>query len=244
MMRKDGRSSLQLRPLKITPHFSKHAEGSVLIEAGDTRVLCTVCIEDGVPGWMRSSRSSRGWLTAEYSMLPSATHTRNRRERGHTSGRSQEIQRLIGRSLRGILDLKRCPDLTFVVDCDVIQADGGTRTAAITGSCVALKLAIDKLLRQGRLKQNPMIESVAAISIGFKNDEMLVDIDYEEDFDADLDMNIVLTSSEKILELQGTGERASFDREQVVRAIDCAQEVLKAAFELQQIAGDGQVAEG
>ncbi len=243
-MRKDARSSLQSRPLKITPHYSKHSDGSVLIEAGDTRVLCTVCIEEGVPGWMRSTRNSRGWLTAEYSMLPSSTHTRGRRERGHVSGRSQEIQRLIGRSLRGILDLNRCPDLTFVVDCDVIQADGGTRTTAITGSCVALKLAIDKLLRSGRLKQNPMIESVSAISIGFKNDQMLVDLNYEEDFEADLDLNLVLTSSNRILELQGTGERAAFDKGQVMRAIDCAEEVLLPIFELQQIAGDGQVAEG
>ena len=243
-MRKDSRSSLQARPMKITPHYIKHPDGSVLIEAGETRVLCSVCVEDGVPNWMRSMRSSRGWLTAEYSMLPSSTHTRGKRERTHISGRSQEIQRLIGRSLRGIMDLNRCPDLTFVVDCDVLQADGGTRTTAITGACVALKLAIDKLLRQGRLKQNPMIESVSAVSIGFKNDEMLVDLNYEEDFEADLDLNLVLTSSDRILEIQGTGERASFDKEQVMRAIECAQDALKASFELQQIAADGQIAEG
>ena len=243
-MRKDARSSLQSRPLKITPHYSKHSDGSVLIEAGDTRVLCPLCIEACVLRWMRAFHNSRGWLTAEYSLLPSAPHTRVRRARGHISGRTQVFQRFISRSLRGVLDLNRCPDLTFVVDCDVIQADGGTRTTAITGACVALKLAIDKLLRQGRLKQNPMMESVSAISIGFKNDLMLVDLNYEEDFEADLDLNLVLTSSNRILEIQGTGERAAFDKGQVMRAIDCAEEVLLPIFELQQIAGDGQVAEG
>src|SRR4051812_34505875 len=169
MLRSDGRSSGQLRPLRLIPHFTRNADGSVLIELGDTRVICTVSVEEGVPGFLRNAQPPQGWLTAEYSMLPGSSSQRIRRERGgNVSGRTQEIQRLIGRALRGVIDLNRCPDMTFTIDCDVIQADGGTRTASITGAYTALKIAVDRLLRSGRLSQNPLHGSVAAVSVGIK----------------------------------------------------------------------------
>lgn len=244
MLRSGGRTSTQMRPLRITPHFTKHAAGSVLIEQGDTKVICTVSAEEGVPHFLRNAQPPQGWLTAEYSMLPGATDTRSRRERsGSVSGRTQEIQRLIGRSLRGVIDLNRCPDLTFTIDCDVIQADGGTRTASITGAYVAMKLAVQKLLRSGRLKNNPLTDAVAAVSIGLKNTELLVDLDYKEDSTADLDMNVVMTQSGKILEIQGTAERQSFSKDDVVRIMEAAEESIAHVFELQSIAADGRVAE-
>lgn len=243
-MRKDGRSATQLRPVRITPNFLNSSLGSVLIETGETRVLCTVNMEEVLPNWMRSMKSQRGWLTAEYSMLPGSTHSRSKRERGHIGGRTQEIQRLIGRSLRAIIDLSKIPDMTFIIDCDVLQADGGTRTAAITGSFVALKLAIDKLLREGKLKQNPIRDNVAAVAIGIRNDQVLVDLDYDEDSQVDLDMNVVLTRSQKILEIQGTAERAAFTKQQVNDIIESAQEALVHMFELQNAAAEGQTVEG
>ncbi|MFK7823905.1 MAG: ribonuclease PH [Oligoflexales bacterium] len=242
-MRNDGRSASQLRPLRITPNFTKNPNGSVLIETGETRVLCTVNVEDSVPNWMRNSKPPKGWLTSEYSMLPSSTHSRTKRERGHIGGRTQEIQRLIGRSLRGIMDFSKCPDMTFMVDCDVLQADGGTRTAAITGAYVALKIAVDKLLRSGKLKKNPLIDGVGAVSVGLIKDEVYVDLDYKEDSNADTDMNVVMTHSGKFLEVQGTAEKASFDKEQVCQILDSAQEALKSSFELQNLAADGQTVE-
>ena len=245
MLRVDGRSSGQLRPLRITPHFTKHSDGSVLIELGDTKVICTVSIEDGVPGFLRNSQPPQGWLTAEYSMLPGATNTRSKRERGGgLGGRTQEIQRLIGRAIRGVIDLNRCPDMTFTIDCDVIQADGGTRTASITGAYVALKMAVNKLRRSGRLKHDPLHDSVAAVSVGLKKGGLLVDLNYIEDSSADLDMNVVMTQSGKILEIQGTAERVAFSKEDVVRIIDAAQEALTPVFELQHAAADGQIVEG
>ncbi|MBC61707.1 MAG: ribonuclease PH [Zetaproteobacteria bacterium] len=243
-MRKDGRFASQARPVRYVPNFTKNALGSVLIEQGNTVVLCTITCDDGVPGWMRSERHQRGWLTAEYCMLPSATHTRNKRERGFTSGRSQEIQRLIGRSLRGVVDLSKCPDMTFNVDCDVLQADGGTRTTAITGGWVALKIAIDKLLRSGRLKQNPLVENVSAISVGVASGEVLVDLDYEEDSSVDVDMNFVITQSGKILELQGTAEGCGLDPETLPKMVEAARGAIQPSFELQQLAADGQEVEG
>lgn len=242
-MRSDGRSSIQTRPIRITPNFTKNPAGSVLIETGETRVLCTVHVDDGVPNWMRNSNPPQGWLTAEYSMLPGATHSRMKRERNFVSGRTQEIQRLIGRSLRGIIDFKKCPDMTFMVDCDVIQADGGTRTAAITGSYVALKIAIDKLLRSGKLKTNPLTDGVAAVSVGIKEGKILVDLDYKEDSQADIDMNLVFTHSGKILEIQGTAERAAFSKEEVNNTMNAAEEALSKTFELQQQAADYQTVE-
>ncbi len=244
MLRADGRSSGQLRPLRLTPNFTKHADGSVLVEFGDTRVLCTVSAEEGVPGFLRNAQPPQGWLTAEYSMLPGATNTRTKRERGGgLGGRTQEIQRLIGRAIRGVIDLNRCPDVTFTIDCDVIQADGGTRTASITGAYVALKMAVDKLLRAGRLKQNPLNDAVAAVSVGLKKGQLLVDLNYIEDSSADLDMNVVLTQSGKILEIQGTAERLAFTKEDVVRIIEAAQEALSPVFDLQLAAADGQMVE-
>jgi len=243
MLRHDGRTSGQMRPIRITPNFTKHAAGSVLIEFGDTKVICTVCVDDGVPGFLRHANPSQGWLTAEYNMLPSATNSRTHRERYKVGGRTQEIQRLIGRALRGVIDLRLCPDLTFAIDCDVIQADGGTRTASITGAYVALKIAVDTLIRKKRLSQNPLIETVSAVSVGLKNGEIQVDLDYIEDSSADLDMNVVMTQSGKILEIQGTAERAAFSKEEVAKILDAAEESLKPIFELQQAAADGQIVE-
>ncbi len=244
MLRSDSRTSGQLRPLRIQPHFTKHAHGSVLVELGETKVICTVSVEDGVPHFLRNQQPPQGWLTAEYSMLPGSSQQRVRRERGTSiSGRTQEIQRLIGRSLRGVIDLNRCPELTFTIDCDVIQADGGTRTTSIIGAYVALRLAVAKLLRTGKLKQNPITDGVAAVSVGIKNGEILVDLNYEEDSSADLDMNVVMTHSGKILEIQGTAERAAFSRDDVVRIMAAAEEVLGPVFELQTAAAEGHTVE-
>lgn len=242
-MRNDGRTSNQMRPIRITPNFTKHAAGSVLVEFGDTKVICSVCVEESVPHFLRNASPAQGWLTAEYSMLPSATNSRTRRERPHPSGRTQEIQRLIGRSLRGVVDLKNCPDITFTIDCDVIQADGGTRTTSITGAYVALKMAVDKLIAKGKLKRSPLIDSVAAVSVGLKDGGVLVDLNYEEDSSADLDMNVVMTQSGKILELQGTAERAAFTKEDVNNIIDASSEALSSVFELQDAATLGEVVE-
>jgi ribonuclease PH len=242
-MRKDGRSSRQMRPIRMHPGYTKHATGSVLVEYGDTKVICTVFVEDGVPPFLRNSNPPQGWLTAEYSMLPGATNTRGKRERPAPSGRSQEIQRLIGRAIRGVIDLQLCPDLTFNIDCDVIQADGGTRTASITGAYVALKIAVDRLLRNRKLVNNPLKDAVAAVSIGIKGGECLVDLNYIEDSAADLDMNVVLTSSGRILEIQGTAERSAFTKEQVLEIIELAEEALTPVFEFQQIAAEGRIVE-
>ncbi len=243
-MRNDGRTSRQMRPIRFTPNFIKHPAGSVLVEFGETKVICNVCVDESIPPWMRNNQPPSGWLTAEYSMLPGATNVRTRRERNSIGGRTQEIQRLIGRSLRGVIDLKKCTDLTFLIDCDVIQADGGTRTASITGAYVALQIAVENLVRKGRLRENPLTASVAAVSVGIKDGEVLVDLDYSEDSTADLDMNVVITQDGRILELQGTAERASFTKEQVMEIIDAATEAMLPTFELQQAAAEGQIAEG
>jgi ribonuclease PH len=236
MMRKDGRLSDSPRPLSFTIDYTAYALGSVLVCAGNTKVLCTVTLEEGVPPWMRGSKPAKGWLNAEYSMLPSATHQRTRRERSHVGGRTQEIQRLIGRSLRGIMDFSKCPDYTFVVDCDVIQADGGTRTASITGAYVALKIAVKRMLRSGKLQQDPLKEGIAAISVGIKNDRVLLDLDYEEDSSCDIDMNVVMTHGGRLLELQGTAENSSFSREQVTAILDRSMGALEKIKELQNAA--------
>lgn len=243
-MRNDGRLPEQMRPIRFIPGFTKNAPGSVLVEFGETKVLCTVTVDSGVPSFLRNSNPAQGWLTAEYSMLPGSTNTRSRRERPNVSGRSQEIQRLIGRSLRGVVDLQRCPDVTFTVDCDVLQADGGTRTASITGAFVALKLAIDHGLATKKISSSPLIDGVAAVSVGIKQGELLVDLNYQEDSTADLDMNVVMTQSGKILEIQGTAEKAPFTRENVNDIIKLAEEALKSAFELQMAAGEGREVEG
>ena len=233
-MRKDGRTPHQVRNLTLTPHFSKYSDGSVLIEAGGTKVLCNVTVEDGVPAWMRGQRPLKGWLTAEYSMLPQSTHSRTKRERPHMSGRTQEIQRLIGRSLRAAPDFALCPDLTFLIDCDVLQADGGTRTAAITGAYAALELAVAKRMKKQAFKQNPLKNRVAAISVGVVKGEILVDLDYAEDTACELDMNIVMNDRGEFIELQGTAERSCFSQDTVNQIMTAAKEALAGVFALQE----------
>ena len=210
-MRHDGRTVRQLRPIKIETNVFKHPEGSVVISFGDTKVICSATLEDSVPPFLRGSET--GWVTAEYSMLPRATNTRNRREsaKGKLTGRTMEIQRLIGRSLRAVIDLEKLGE-RIIVDCDVIQADGGTRTASITGGFVALRLAVNKLLASGELKEDPIKEHLAAISVGILPDGTVVtDLDYQEDSSAAVDMNLVMTESGRFVEIQGTGEEATFD---------------------------------
>jgi ribonuclease PH len=210
-MRIDQRRADQMRPVQITTNYLKTAEGSALIEVGNTRVLCAATIEETVPAFLRGG--GKGWVTAEYAMLPRATATRTQREvaKGRPSGRTHEIQRLIGRSLRGVVDLAALGERSIVVDCDVLQADGGTRTAAITGAYVALSLAIRQLIQFGALKVSPIREHVAAISVGIVDGAALLDLAYEEDSRADVDMNVVMTSSGRFVELQATSEKIPFD---------------------------------
>ncbi len=220
--RADARATDALRPVTITRRFTRYAEGSVLVEFGHTRVLCTASVEDRVPGFLKGK--GQGWLTAEYGMLPRATHTRSDREaaRGKQSGRTQEIQRLIGRSLRSVFDLKALGERTLTLDCDVLQADGGTRTASITGAFVAAQDAVATLVASGALAANPIRDSVAAISVGLKGDVALLDLDYDEDSTCDTDMNVVMTGSQGIVEIQGTAEGAPFTRDALDRLIDLA----------------------
>ncbi len=213
--RSGARAANQLRSVTITRHFTMHAEGSVLIEFGNTKVLCTASVEEKVPPHKRGS--GEGWVTAEYGMLPRATHTRSDREaaRGKQSGRTQEIQRLIGRSMRAVFDLKRLGERTIQLDCDVLQADGGTRTAAITGAFVAAQDAVNKLLAQGKLASSPIIASVAAISVGIVQGTPLLDLEYTEDSACDTDMNVVMTGAGHFVEVQGTAEGAAFSRDEM-----------------------------
>lgn len=227
MQRIDGREDGQIRPLKITPSVCKHAGGSALVELGDTQVRCTVTIEGSVPHFLKYASPPQGWLTAEYSMLPTATANRLRRERAFLSGRTQEIQRLIGRSLRGVVDLCKCPEVTMIVDCDVIQADGGTRSAAITGAYVALKLAVQKRIAKGKLTEDPVSSNVAAISVGIKDDRLLCDLNYQEDSSIDLDMNVVMIPDGGLLEVQGTAENSTFSQEQLSQIVALASDCLK-----------------
>ena len=237
--RKDGRAWDQLRPITITPGYQKYAEGSALIEMGTTKVLCAASLEEKVPAFMRGQ--GKGWVTAEYSMLPRATNTRNTRERetGKISGRSQEIQRLIGRSLRAVTDLDALGERTVNIDCDVIQADGGTRTAAITGSYVALNQALQMLVKNRVLTQVPLLCPVAAISVGILNDELLLDLCYEEDFAADVDFNVVLTSQGGLVEIQGATEADPFPRHQVDEVISLASRGMESLFRVQREAAQG-----
>jgi len=220
--RSDNRAANELRPLRITPHYVRTAEGSVLIELGNTRVLCNATVELGVPGWMRNS--GRGWVTAEYGMLPRATLTRTSREseRGKVSGRTHEIQRLIGRSLRAVVDRAALGERTVILDCDVLQADGGTRTAAITGACAALALAMQSLVKAGTLPKTPLTQLVAAVSVGIVEGALLLDLAYEEDSQADVDMNVVMASGGELVEVQATGERSTFPRTGLDGMLDLA----------------------
>lgn len=214
MQRPSGRSPDQLRPVKITRNFTKHAEGSVLVEFGDTRVLCNASVTEGVPRFLRGS--GQGWLTAEYGMLPRSTGSRMDREaaRGKQGGRTVEIQRLIGRSLRAMVDLNKLGENTIVVDCDVIQADGGTRTASITGACVAVVEALNYMQQKGLCKENPLINMIASVSVGIYEGEAVLDLDYPEDSSADTDMNLVMTEAGGMIEIQGTAEQAPFSEEE------------------------------
>ena len=220
--RATGRRADELRPLHLTRHYTKHAEGSVLIEAGDTKVLCTASVEEGVPPFLKGK--GRGWLTAEYGMLPRATNTRGRREaaEGKQSGRTQEIQRLIGRSLRSVTDLSALGERTIKIDCDVLQADGGTRCASITGACVALADAISWCRIHGLIEGEPLREFVAAVSVGVANGAPLLDLDYAEDSACDTDMNVVMTGAGHFVEVQGTAEGHPFTREEMSRLLDLA----------------------
>lgn len=232
--RSHGRTNSQIRPIQITPKYLIHPLGSVLIEMGNTRVLCTASVEDGIPAWMRfGGMRGQGWLTAEYSMLPGSTSDRHRRERQNVSGRTQEIQRLIGRSLRSVIDLKQIGERTITIDCDVIQADGGTRTTAITGAYIALRLALENLLKSGKIKTNPLKDSVCAVSVGIVDDNILVDLDYEEDIKAEVDLNVVMTSSGQLLEVQGTAEKRPFSRDQLNKMLDAASGSLQEIFDEQ-----------
>ncbi|MBH5322631.1 MULTISPECIES: ribonuclease PH [Aurantiacibacter] len=234
-MRPSGRAPDEMRAITIETGFTKHAEGSCLISFGDTRVLCTASVEKSVPPWMRNKGT--GWVTGEYSMLPRATHTRGSREaaRGKQSGRTQEIQRLIGRSLRAVVDLEKLGERQITLDCDVIQADGGTRTASISGAWVALRLAVNKLLAEGAIKEDPITAKIAAISCGIYQGTPVSDLDYAEDSNADADANFVLIEGGQIAEVQATAEGATYDEEGLLRLLRLAQmgcdEIFKAQDE-------------
>jgi len=232
--RPGGRAAGHLRPLTLTPNYVQTAEGSVLVSLGNTRVLTNATIEQGVPAWLRNS--GRGWVTAEYAMLPRSTVTRTPREseRGKINGRTHEIQRLIGRSLRSVVDMAALGERTIILDCDVIQADGGTRTAAITGAAVALEIALGALVSAGTLKASPMKQLVAATSVGLVAGSPLLDLCYEEDSQAEVDMNVVMTEDGGLVETQATAEKGSFSRAQMNALIDLAQMGLKEIFYTQR----------
>src|SRR5437763_3668441 len=234
IFRSDNRNPEQMRPINIVPDYIATAEGSALIEIGNTRVICTATIEEVVPQFLKGA--GKGWVTAEYSMLPRSTLTRTPREsaRGRISGRTHEIQRLIGRALRGVVDLSRLGERTITLDCDVIQADGGTRTASITGAFVALGLALEKLVEAGTLTAVPFRDYVAAVSVGIVDGEILLDLSYEEDSRADVDMNFVMTAGYKLVEVQATAERQVFDEQQLGKMIALARAGVQQLIAKQQ----------
>jgi ribonuclease PH len=236
MPRPNNRAVDQLRPLTITRHYTRHAEGSVLIAMGDTKVLCTASIEERVPPHRKGS--GEGWVTAEYGMLPRSTHTRADREaaRGKQSGRTQEIQRLIGRSLRCVVDLKKLGERQITIDCDVLQADGGTRCASITGAYVALHDAVSVLLARGSIKESPIIDSIAAVSVGIGADGALLDLDYPEDSSCETDMNVVMTGAGKFVEIQGTAEGVPFSRADMDSLVRLAENGIAKLIAAQKIA--------
>ncbi len=235
-LRSDGRRADQIRPLRFQNHIAPYATGSTLIEWGNTRVICGVTVEESVPRWMKEQGVTGGWITAEYSMLPYSTLTRKPRDisKGKLDGRSSEIQRLIGRAMRAAIDLEKIGSRTICVDCDVLQADGGTRTAAITGSYVALSLAVRKLTAEGKLKENPLHKAVAAVSVGIVNGATLVDLNYVEDVGAAVDMNIVMNAGEEFIEVQGTGEEATFTRAQLDELLEAGLVGVRQLLEAQQ----------
>jgi len=232
-LRVDNRKNNDLREVKLVTGFTIHAEGSVLIEMGNTKVICTASISESVPRFLK--KTGKGWLTAEYSMLPRATEDRNRRESsmGKLGGRTMEIQRLIGRSLRASLDMKKLGERSITIDCDVIQADGGTRTASITGGYVALAIAIKKLIAEGKLEESPLTSNIAAISVGVVNGTPMLDLKYSEDARADVDMNVIMNSDLEFVEIQGTGEETTFTRKELNNLLDLAEDGIKSLFEMQ-----------
>ena len=225
------RKNNELRNIKITKDYTKHALGSVLVEFGDTKVIVTASVEEGKPRWMEKT-DPRGWVTAEYSLLPSATHTRCQRERNKISGRTQEIQRLIGRSLRSCVNLEKVGERTVTIDADVIQADGGTRCASICGGFVAMNLAFERLIDQGLLSENPIIEPIAAVSVGLIDGEVKLDLDYSEDSNAQVDSNVVMTKSSKIIEFQTTAEGAPFEKSQLDEIYTLASDAIQKIIAL------------
>ncbi len=232
----DGRKADDLREVKFTKDFITTAKGSVLVEMGNTRVICTASVEENVPGWMRFQKVPGGWVTAEYSMLPGATQDRTQREatRGKIGGRTMEIQRLIGRSLRAVVDLQKLGRRQIYLDCDVIQADGGTRTASITGAYVALRLAVNRLMKEGLLKKDPVIEGLAAISVGINKQVPILDLCYIEDSAAEVDANFVMTESGKIIEVQGTAEGAPFSKDELMEMMALAEKGIGELIEMQK----------
>src|SRR6266571_2088629 len=240
-LRSDGRRPDQLRPIRFQNHIAPNATGSTLIEWGNTRVICGVMVEEMVPRWMKEQNVSGGWITAEYSMLPYSTQQRKPRDiaKGKIDGRSQEIQRLIGRAMRAAVDLEKLGPRTVWVDCDVLQADGGTRTAAITGSYVALSLAIKKMISEGKLAASPMLKAVAAVSIGIVSDQALLDLCYTEDVAASVDLNLVMNAAGDFIELQGTGEEATFSEAQLAEMLALGRAGIADLLILQQAAISG-----
>ncbi|TKI04039.1 ribonuclease PH [Martelella alba] len=235
-MRPAGRDEKQVRPITITRHYTRHAEGSVLIEFGDTRVLCTASVEEGVPRFLKGQ--GQGWITAEYGMLPRSTHTRNAREaaRGKQGGRTMEIQRLIARSLRAAVDLVKLGEYTITLDCDVLQADGGTRTASITGACVALADALGDMQRKGQIKTDPFKGFVAAVSVGIVAGRPVCDLEYVEDSAAETDMNVVMTEDGRMIEVQGTAEGEPFSRQELDTLLELAEGGIKTLIQAQKAA--------
>ena len=229
---RENRKNDEMREVKVTKNYIMHPEGSVLIEFGNTKVICNATVEEKVPPFLRGTGT--GWVTAEYSMLPRATNNRVQREssKGKLSGRTMEIQRLIGRALRAAVNLEKLGERTVIIDCDVIQADGGTRTASITGGYLALELAIEKLIDTGKLTEIPINSRVAAISVGKIKDEILLDLEYEEDFRADVDMNIIMNDKGEFIELQGTGEEATFTQEELLKFIEISKKGFEKLFNL------------
>jgi ribonuclease PH len=234
MERNDGRKADELRPIRVTRNFIRHAQGSVLIETGNTKVICTAMVEDKVPPFLKGQK--KGWITAEYDMLPASTNTRKSRDRnrGKIDGRTMEIQRLIGRSLRSIVDLEQLGERTIWIDCDVIQADGGTRTAAITGSFLALHDALSDLIEKEKIKAMPITNFVAATSVGIFEGEAIVDLCYEEDSNAEVDMNMVMTETGEIIEIQGTGEERPFKKEELQKMLELGEASIKKIIAFQK----------
>lgn len=235
-MRPSGRSPEQLREIRFTREYTKHAEGSILVEFGDTKVICTASVVEGVPRFLKGSR--KGWLTAEYSMLPRATHSRTDREatRGKQGGRTLEIQRLIGRALRAAVDLKKLGENTITIDCDVIQADGGTRTASITGACVAMVDAIRHMQRKKIILDDPLLHMIASVSVGIHNGQAVLDLDYAEDSSAETDMNVVMSDEGKFIEVQGTAEGQTFSMDELNSMLDLASNGIASLVEKQKAA--------